>query len=405
MITSVQYKDKASLEAMLSQDSGKHLLQVESYVPQSPHFCNWGQTSNQHGEQGAKAKSWSSQVVKPTFQVPDGDHGHMPMSKDSTEPRDADMSWEGMERKEHLSQDRTNARRRAEGDSLSMLAQLGTWSSSEGKEASPKKTARRAGAPATRRSTRLPALRFQDRSPHSQRTRDREANELHNSRDWEDDSIDHGNHSEWWTAQALLWIARKKKSAQRRDDHSRFLDFCRESSVLSKLDQFAEPDPFKPRAKLGFSVIGREVSELEPWGPAHLSEEIFAGDEILKVDGTSVVPGNIAQRILGSDKPNSIVELQVKRADGSGIRDVRILRSLSASSGVSDMLYQTLTQLGDDMSMAYETMADDDEGMPGAAQVLEDNLNRVEMIFDLGEKGFFFASWSAIIHPDYLCSS
>jgi len=266
-------------------------------------------------------------------------------------------------------------------------------------EASPKSPAGRAGAPATR-STRLPALRgrrFQDGSPQSQR--DREANDGHNARAREDDSFDDGTNSEWFTAQALQWIARKKKSAQRRDQHDRFLEFCRESSTLSKLDQLAVPDPRKPRAKLGFSVIGREVADIRPWGPAHLSEELFAGDEILKVDGTSVAPGNIAQHIIGSDKPNSIVVLQVKRADGSGIRDVRIPRCFSVVLGVSDILHQTLAQLGEDMSMAYEAVADDDEGIPGAAHALEDGLSRVEMIVDLGEISFFFVSWLADYSP------
>ena len=158
--------------------------------------------------------------------------------------------------------------------------------------------------------------------------------------------------------------------------------------MLSKLEGLKGPSLSEAQAKLGFSVVGRKVEEIQAWGPAHVSNELAIGDEIIKVDGVAVESDDIAEHIRGTDEPESIVRLTVSRADGSGVEIVDLPRYFSPVFGVSEILHQTLTELGEDMIQAHEALLDETRGSGARReqQALDKGLSRLEMVVDLGEE-------------------
>jgi hypothetical protein len=64
-----------------------------------------------------------------------------------------------------------------------------------------------------------------------------------------------------------------------------------------------------------------------PCSPAALSQAIFIGDEILKVNDKDVTPHNVAG-LLGGDKPGHTVQLHVRRAKGDpAVQLVELIRA------------------------------------------------------------------------------
>ena len=114
---------------------------------------------------------------------------------------------------------------------------------------------------------------------------------------------------------------------------------------------------------------------------------IAVGDEILKVDDIPVDPGNIAEHIVGMHEPASIVRLTVRRGDGSGIQEFEMPRYFSAFCGLSEILHQTLTELGEDIHQVHEALSGENVGVDAQQkQTLESGLNRLEEVVDLGEE-------------------
>lgn len=63
---------------------------------------------------------------------------------------------------------------------------------------------------------------------------------------------------------------------------------------------------------VGLSVYGNRVDYVVPGGPAHLSRQLAADDEIVQVDGKAVSDADVPAAIVGSDRPNTAVELMVR---------------------------------------------------------------------------------------------
>lgn len=80
-------------------------------------------------------------------------------------------------------------------------------------------------------------------------------------------------------------------------------------------------------------------------GPAHLSEQISIRDELLAVDGVPVNAETLAEMIISTDTCNTYVDLDLKTADGSGRKTVRLVRVSRANLRVSEDLFETLIKL------------------------------------------------------------
>ena len=80
-------------------------------------------------------------------------------------------------------------------------------------------------------------------------------------------------------------------------------------------------------------------------GPAHLSEKISIRDELLAVDGVPVNTDTLAEMIISTDTCNTYVDLDLKTADGSGRKTVRLVRVSRAHLRVAEDLFETLIKL------------------------------------------------------------
>ena len=96
---------------------------------------------------------------------------------------------------------------------------------------------------------------------------------------------------------------------------------------------------------------------MKPWGPALMTENLNVGDSILQVDGKDVNDDDIGEHIAQKDSPDTVVQLSVSRADGSGVENVDIVRSLTPLYALSDELFQTLKQLRSDIEIAKDENA------------------------------------------------
>ena len=185
--------------------------------------------------------------------------------------------------------------------------------------------------------------------------------------------------STWHTDESL---SQRRSALQANDHHHRCLEFCNESPALSGLNLD------KSQSKLGLSLKGCTVEDIQPWGPAHVSDMIAVGDEILKIDDIPVEPGNIAEHIVGIHEPHSIIRLTVRRGDGSGIQEFEMPRYFSAFCGLSEILHQTLTELGEDIHQVHEALTGENVGVDAQQkQNLQSGLHRLEAVVDLGEEG------------------
>ena len=80
-------------------------------------------------------------------------------------------------------------------------------------------------------------------------------------------------------------------------------------------------------------------------GPAHLSERISIRDELLAVDGAPVNADTLPEMIISTDICNTYVDLDLKTADGSGRKTVRLVRVSRAHLRVAEDLFETLIKL------------------------------------------------------------
>ena len=81
-------------------------------------------------------------------------------------------------------------------------------------------------------------------------------------------------------------------------------------------------------------------------------------DEIIEVDGNPVTSDNVVASIIGADDCNSIVNLKLKKSDGSGIAQVRLARMLRPLLRIAEDLFDTLIKLRNMLSkVAPETIS------------------------------------------------
>ena len=144
----------------------------------------------------------------------------------------------------------------------------------------------------------------------------------------------------------------------------RFLTYCAESSALGA--QYSEKLVQNLKGKLGFSVLGTHVEDMNPWGPAHLSEMLDVGDEILEVDGAATTMDNIAMLMLGNGAPETVVHLTVQRAKGGGVEKVSIPRMFSPLVSVSDDLFATLHSVLSKIQAAHKIVSSGEGGARGS---------------------------------------
>ena len=160
----------------------------------------------------------------------------------------------------------------------------------------------------------------------------------------------------------------------------RLLAFVAESESLSAKHGRMPPGP---QSSIGFRLVGTTIDEILPWGPAHLSEEIMVHDEILEVDGNPVTASNVAQFIVGQDECNSNVELAIKKADGSGVRTVRLRRVFRPLVTVAEDLFQTLVQVCSKLSTsAPEVIPELERALDAVSALQIGNHDNLQAILD-----------------------
>jgi len=96
---------------------------------------------------------------------------------------------------------------------------------------------------------------------------------------------------------------------------------------------------------VGLSVYGNRVDYVVPGGPAHLSRQLAAEDEIVQVDGKAVSDAEVPAAIVGSDLANSTVQLLVRKADTGRVITVELVRVPKESMANMVRLFEMLTQI------------------------------------------------------------
>jgi hypothetical protein len=160
------------------------------------------------------------------------------------------------------------------------------------------------------------------------------------------------------------WLKALQARARGDGPPRRFLSYCAESSVLGA--QYSEKLVQNLKGKLGFSVLGTHVDDINPWGPAHLSEMLDVGDEILEVDGAATTMDNIAMLMLGDGAPETVVHLTVQRAKGAGVEKVSIPRMFSPLVSVSEDLFATLQSVLSKIHAAHKIISSGERGARAA---------------------------------------
>jgi hypothetical protein len=88
------------------------------------------------------------------------------------------------------------------------------------------------------------------------------------------------------------------------------------------------------------------VTQVLVGGPAFNSRKVAKGDTIVGIDGHSVDGKSIFDRLIGSDKPGSVVVLSLKKASGT-VENVRLQRKLSSLLGDKRQLFEKFTKIAD----------------------------------------------------------
>jgi hypothetical protein len=62
---------------------------------------------------------------------------------------------------------------------------------------------------------------------------------------------------------------------------------------------------------VGLAVVGLTLDYISPLSPAHLSEKMAVGDEIVEVDACAVSESSFLTYVLGDDTPGSLCNIKV----------------------------------------------------------------------------------------------
>jgi hypothetical protein len=82
-----------------------------------------------------------------------------------------------------------------------------------------------------------------------------------------------------------------------------------------------------------------------PGGPAHLSNRLDKGDEVVEVDGQPVDASNVVGLLVGSDLAGSKVQIRVRKHDSGKLRDVELIRVPMSWLATVVALFKKLTLL------------------------------------------------------------
>ena len=85
--------------------------------------------------------------------------------------------------------------------------------------------------------------------------------------------------------------------------------------------------PVTPRTSVGIQLAGTKVRGIIPCGPAALSQGIFVGDELMRVNNSEVSVQNVAALLAGVDRPGSVVHVQVRSGKTGSLIDVELERA------------------------------------------------------------------------------
>jgi S1-C subfamily serine protease len=101
----------------------------------------------------------------------------------------------------------------------------------------------------------------------------------------------------------------------------------------------------KGGSTIGVSVYGTQIDYVVPGGPAHLSQKLEKGDEILSVDSVNVDFGNVVQCLQGNDTIGSRVKLRVRKSATGQEVQVDLVRVDKGSMENLVKIFQKLTLL------------------------------------------------------------
>ena len=96
---------------------------------------------------------------------------------------------------------------------------------------------------------------------------------------------------------------------------------------------------------IGISVYGTQIDYVVPGGPAHLSQKLGKGDEILSVDSVNVDFSNVVQCLQGNDTIGSRVKLRVRKSATGQEVQVDLVRVDKGSMENLVKIFQKLTLL------------------------------------------------------------
>ena len=94
---------------------------------------------------------------------------------------------------------------------------------------------------------------------------------------------------------------------------------------------YTDPQNNRPKTSLGIGLRGLLVDYIIPGGPAHLSEQLEKGDQIVTIDRTPVGPDTITKQIMGNDMPGTPIRLEViKQSSGKTVEITLVRANLQA---------------------------------------------------------------------------
>ena len=67
----------------------------------------------------------------------------------------------------------------------------------------------------------------------------------------------------------------------------------------------------RSKTSVGLAVVGLTLDYISPLSPAHLSEKMAVGDEIVEVDACAVSESSFLTYVLGDDTPGSLCNIKV----------------------------------------------------------------------------------------------
>jgi len=130
----------------------------------------------------------------------------------------------------------------------------------------------------------------------------------------------------------LTKLAKELVAKEHLSDHKSILRVNRESDHVTTLG-------------IMFDQKTRIISNMLVGGPASNSKNIFKGDTIVSIDGNDLPDGNIQDMLVGSDKPDSVITLGLKRSRTGKVDEVKLRRMSIRRLTDKTRMFELLTKL------------------------------------------------------------